>query len=120
VPDEFDLLIGNAPYLMDASGRAYRDGGKLLGGAVSLDWIRQGLERLRSGRMMLLYTAAAYVDGQAPLLSAIHKECREVGSSLTIDEIDPDVFGEELRKPGYKNVERIAAVGIVTHSRTLH
>ena len=120
VPDDFDLLIGNAPYLMDASGRVYRDGGKLLGGAVSLDWIRQGLERLPSGRTALLYTAAAYVDGQAPLLSAIQEECREGGASLTIDEIDPDVFGEELREPGYKNVERIAAVGIVIHSRALH
>ena len=119
VPDDFDLLIGNAPYLMDASGRAYRDGGKLVGGAVSLDWVRQGLERLSSGRMMLLYTAAAYVDGRAPLLSAIREECRAGGVSLTIDEIDPDVFGEELREPGYKNVERIAAVGIVIHSRTL-
>lgn len=112
VPDEFDLLIGNAPYLMDASGRAYRDGGELLGGAVSLDWIRQGIERLTSGRMMLLYTAAAYVDGQAPLLSAIREECREWGASLTIEEIDPDVFGEELRAPRYDAVERIAAVGL--------
>jgi methylase of polypeptide subunit release factors len=112
VPDEFDLLIGNAPYLMDASGRAYRDGGELLGGAVSLDWIRQGLERLSSGGMMLLYTAGAYVDGQAPMLSAIRKECREAGASLTIEEIDPDVFGEELGEPRYDAVERIAAVGI--------
>ena len=69
--------------------------------------------------MMLLYTAAAYVDGQAPLLSAIQKECREGGASLTIDEIDPDVFGEELREPGYETVERIAAVGVVIPSRTL-
>ena len=112
VPDEFDLLIGNAPYLMDASGRAYRDGGELLGGAVSLDWIRQGLERLSSGRMMLLYTAAAYVDGQAPLLTAIREECREAGVSLTMEEIDPDVFGEELGDRRYDAVERIAAVGI--------
>lgn len=112
VPDEFDLLIGNAPYLMDASGRAYRDGGELLGGAVSLDWIRQGIERLSSGRMMLLYTAAAYVGGQAPLLRAIQEECREGSASLTVEEIDPDVFGEELAEPRYGAVERIAAVGI--------
>ena len=119
VPDEFDLLIGNAPYLMDASGRAYRDGGELLGGAVSLDWIHQGLERLGSGRMILLYTAAAYVDGRAPVLIAVQKECQTAGASLTIDEIDPDVFGEELREPRYDAVERIAAVGIKICSRTL-
>ena len=46
VPDTFDLLIGNAPYLMDTSGRAYRDGGERLLGGGSLDWIHQGLERL--------------------------------------------------------------------------
>jgi precorrin-6B methylase 2 len=112
IPDEFDLLVGNAPYLMDASGRTYRDGGELLGGAVSLDWIQQGLERLCPGRIMLLYTAAAYVDGRAPLLIAVEKECRTKGASLVIDEIDPDVFGEELRDPRYESVERIAAVGI--------
>jgi precorrin-6B methylase 2 len=119
VPNEFDLLIGNAPYLMDASGRVYRDGGELLGGAVSLDWIRQGLERLRPGRVILLYTAAAYVDGRAPLLIAVQKECRTAGASLTIDEIDPDVFGEELREPRYEAVERIAVVGIKICSRSL-
>ena len=77
-----------------------------------MDWIRQGIERLTSGRMMLLYTAAAYVDGRAPLLSAIREECGDAGASLTVEEIDPDVFGEELHAPHYEAVERIAAVGI--------
>ena len=111
IPD-FDLLIGNAPYLMDASGRAYRDGGELFGGAVSLDWVRQGLEKLRPGRTILLYTAAAYVGGHSPLLSAIEEECRFAHASLSIDEIDPDVFGDELTAPVYEEVERIAALGI--------
>ena len=39
-------------------------------------------------------------------------ECRAAGASLTIEEIDPDVFGEELLEPGYNAVERVAAVGI--------
>ena len=119
VPDQFDLLIGNAPYLMDSAGRAYRDGGELLGGAVSLDWIRQALERLSSGGLVLLYTAAAYMDGRAPLITAVQKECQAAGASLTIDEIDPDVFGEELREPGYDKVERIAAIGIVIRPQTV-
>jgi methylase of polypeptide subunit release factors len=112
VPDEFDLLIGNAPYLMDAAGRAYRDGGDLYGGAVSLDWVRQGARILRPGRMALLYTAAAYVDGHAPLISAIEDECRSARTDVLIEEIDPDVFGEELAGDGYGDVERIAAIGI--------
>ena len=113
VPETFDLLIGNAPYLMDSSRRAYRDGGeRLLGGGISLDWIHQGLQRQGSFRAILLYTGAAYVDGQAPLLSAVDMECRAAGASLTIEELDPDVFGEELLGPSYNAVERIAAVGI--------
>lgn len=112
VPEELDLLIGNAPYLMDSKGRSYRDGGDLLGGAVSLDWVCQGLGKLRPGRTILLYTAAAYVDGQAALLRAIQRECRQADALLTVDEIDPDVFGEQLLEPGYQTVERIAAVGL--------
>lgn len=112
VPGNFDLLIGNAPYLMDERGRSYRDGGDLLGGAVSLDWVRQSLAKLRPARVILLYTAAAYVGGRAPLLIAIEEECRAARASLVVDEIDPDVFGEQLFEPGYEEVERLAAVGI--------
>ena len=112
VSDDFDVLIGNAPYLMDTARRAYRDGGDLFGGGVTLDWVRQGLARLRPERTVLLYTGAAYVDGRAPLLDAIADECRTSEASLVIDEIDPDVFGDELLQPDYEKVERISAVGI--------
>ena len=112
VPNTFDLLIGNPPYMMDERGRSYRHGGQLLGGAVSLDWVCQGLSKLRRGRAILLYTAAAYVGGRAPLLAAIEKECRAASASLLVEEIDPDVFGEQLLMPGYEEVERLAAVGI--------
>ena len=107
-----DLLVGNAPYLMDAGGRAYRDGGELLGGAVSLDWIEQGLSQVTPGGSILLYTGAAYIDGRSPLLTAIEKACRAAGAGLEVQELDPDVFGEQLREPGYEDVERIAAVGL--------
>lgn len=117
VPDNFDLMIGNAPYMLDASHRQYRDGGELLGGAVSLEWLRQGIEKLRSGRRILLYTAAAYIDGRAPLLNAVYKECHAAGAFLTIDEIDPDVFGEELRGPAYGAVERIGVIGVSIQPR---
>jgi hypothetical protein len=80
--------------------------------AVSLDWVRQGLERLRPARTVLLYTAAAYADGWSPLISVIERECQSSGADLLIDEIDPDVFGEELAELAYADVERIAAIGI--------
>jgi methylase of polypeptide subunit release factors len=107
-----NLLVGNAPYLIDAGRRAYRDGGDLLGGAVSLDWIEQGLRQVNPGGTILLYTGAAYVEGGSPLLDAIEDACRGAGARLEVQELDPDVFGEQLLEPGYENVERIAAVGL--------
>jgi methylase of polypeptide subunit release factors len=112
MPDHFDLLIANPPYLMDPSARTYRHGGGLLGGGVALDWIRQGLEYLRPGGTILLYTGAAFVGGQSPLLEAVSKACQRCGVTFGIEEIDPDVFGEELAGDAYDEVERIAVTGI--------
>ena len=112
IPNDVDLLIANPPYLMDASARTYRDGGGLLGGAVSLDWVSQGLDKLRPGGTILLYTGAAYVNGRSPLIAAISQSCRFSGADLSVEEIDPDVFGEELLEDVYAGVERIAALGI--------
>ena len=58
---------------------------------------------------MLLYTGAAFTGGRAPLLDAL----RELDASVSVEEIDPDVFGEELEQPAYAEVERIAAIGAV-------
>jgi len=108
-----DGVIANPPYIMDKAHRAYRDGGDLFGGAVALGWVKQGLQRLRPGASFLLYTGAAYVAGEAPLMRAIEAACLEAGAGLTWQEIDPDVFGEELAQPAYRDVERIAAVGAI-------
>ena len=113
VPEDADLVIANPPYMMDFAARSYRDGGSLLGGAIALDWARQALASLGPGGAMLLYTGAAFTDGHAPLMAALESLCGERGARLEIEEIDPDVFGEELDQPGYERVERIAAVGAV-------
>jgi methylase of polypeptide subunit release factors len=113
IPDGADLIIANPPYMIDRARRSYRDGGDLLGGAVALDWAKQAMARLASGGAMLLYTGAAFVGGKAPLLAALARACAESGWQLEVEEIDPDVFGEELEQPGYEGVERIAAVGAV-------
>lgn len=113
VPDGADLIIANPPYVIDAAGRAYRDGGSLLGGAIALDWARQAIACLAPGGAMVLYTGAAYADGQAPLLDQLVRACSAAGASLAVSEIDPDVFGDELDQPQYAQVERIAAVSAV-------
>ncbi len=113
IPPGADLIIANPPYMMDDANRSYRDGGDLRGGEVSLQWASEALGRLEPGGTMLLYTGAAFVEGESPLLSALQRTCRDAGAELTIEEIDPDVFGEELEKPAYAEVERIAAIGAV-------
>ena len=117
MPDGADLVIANPPYMMDGANRTYRDGGLLHGGAVSLDWARQALDRMRPGGTLLMYTGAAFVRGESPLVSALEAHCAEEGALLTVDEIDPDVFGEELDQPTYADVERIAAVSLIARRR---
>jgi len=105
-----DLVVANPPYLIDPAKRAYRDGGDLLGGAVALEWARQAIA---NGSTMLLYTGAAFTAGAAPLIEALGQDCAAAGAALTVEELDPDVFGEELDQPAYADVERIAAIGAI-------
>jgi methylase of polypeptide subunit release factors len=112
VPEGGDLVLANPPYMIDKAERAYRDGGDLLGGRVALDWAEQALGALRPGGAMLLYTGAAVVDGHIPLLDALETACRPMAASIRAEEIDPDVFGEELEEEAYSCVERIAVLGI--------
>ncbi|QIL03010.1 methyltransferase [Sphingomonas sinipercae] len=105
-----DLVVANPPYLIDPAKRAYRDGGDLLGGAVALEWARQAIA---NGSTMLLYTGAAFTADAAPLIEALAQDCAAAGASLTVEDLDPDVFGEELDQPAYADVERIAAIGAV-------
>jgi methylase of polypeptide subunit release factors len=118
LPSSPDLVIANPPYMIDDAGRAYRHGGALFGGQVALEWTRDALARLRPGGTLLLYTGAAIVDGAAPLLAELEQACGEAGAEMTAEELDPDVFGEELAKPRYAAVERIAALGVVVKKRS--
>lgn len=113
IPSGADLVIANPPYMLDPARRAYRDGGSMLGGAVALDWVNQALEALAPGGTMLLYTGAAVTNGAAPLIEAVQQACDRSGATVRVEELDPDVFGEELAAPAYHCVERIAAIGAV-------
>lgn len=113
MPTGADLVLANPPYMIDRHHRSYRDGGALLGGEISRDWAAQAVRRLTPGGTLLLYTGAAYTGGQAPLKAALEGIAHDAGATFAIEEIDPDVFGEELDQPGYEEVERIAAIGAV-------
>jgi len=111
LPDGADLVIANPPYMMDSEQRAYRDGGGLLGGEVALDWARNALSAMSATGTMLLYSGASVVDGVAPLIGALQRACTSARSQFDFEEIDPDVFGEELDQRAYGAVERIEVIG---------
>jgi methylase of polypeptide subunit release factors len=111
-----DLVVANPPYIIDDSGRDYRDGGDMHGARLSLDWTLAAARRLEPGGHMLLYTGSAIVEGRDHLREALERELAELGCTLGYREIDPDLFGEELERPVYREVERIAAVGAVVEA----
>jgi methylase of polypeptide subunit release factors len=115
VSGDIDLIIANPPFIADSKGRDYRDGGEMLGAGLSLDWARQSLERLSQGGTMLLYTGSPIIAGEDRLLGALSELADETEASLRYEELDPDIFGEELDQPAYAEAgaERIAAVGAV-------
>jgi methylase of polypeptide subunit release factors len=112
VTGAFDLLIANPPYIVDRDGPIYRDGGGMNGAALALEWALAGARR----GDVLLYTGAAIVDGEDALRAALEAALPALGKTLRYEELDPDVFGEELEAPAYRSVERIAAIGAVIGS----
>jgi methylase of polypeptide subunit release factors len=113
VPAGFDLAIANPPFIVDEDGPAYRHGGGNRGAGLSLDWALGAAQKLARGGRILLYTGSAIVGGRDALREALETGLPPRGCSLSYREIDPDIFGEELEKPAYREVERIAAVGAV-------
>jgi SAM-dependent methyltransferase len=106
----FDLIVANPPYMRDHAQRAYRDGGGAHGEALSVRIAREALPRLAPGGTLMLYTGAAIVEGEDVFRRALLPHL--AGSDFSYEELDPDVFGEELEQPGYEHVERIAAIGL--------
>ena len=113
VAGQFDLIVSNPPYLVDATARTYRDGGGPLGGGLSERIVVEGLPRLAPGGRLVLYTGAAIVDGADPLFEALRPALQRRGWRFSYRELDPDVFGEELDLPAYQRADRIAAVALV-------
>lgn len=109
---EFDLILANPPFMADHRGRAYRDGAGELGTGLSARILREASARLAPGGRLLLYTGSPIRHGQD--LVRAHAD-REIPATCTYEyfEIDPDVFGEELATETYRQVDRLAAVGII-------
>ncbi|PRP73170.1 hypothetical protein PROFUN_03484 [Planoprotostelium fungivorum] len=130
VNESFDLILSNPPYMVDledsksaaskeGQARMYRNGGGTLGIDLSLRIISEGAEKLKSGGLIALYTGIPILEmGIDPFLQAftplVSKGDMEV---LKYEEIDPDVWGEELETRSYSNVERIAVMGLVLRKK---
>jgi SAM-dependent methyltransferase len=110
IEGQFDLIVSNPPYLVDPLARLYRHGGGELGFALSVDIAVQGVERLAPGGRLILYTGSAIVDGTDLLQKALAKSLARRDVHWSYEEIDPDVFGEELEVAPYDRADRIAVV----------
>jgi SAM-dependent methyltransferase len=119
VEGSFDLIVSNPPYLVDDDRRAYRHGGDALGADLSLRIAREAVDRLNVDGRLFLYTASAIVDGVDGFRAAVMPLLQDQNCTVEYEEIDPDVFGEELERPAYRTVDRIAVVGVRATKRGL-
>jgi methylase of polypeptide subunit release factors len=110
VEGEFDLIVANPPYLNDKLQRAYRHGGGELGSALSISIAEGAVSHLTPGGTLLLYTGAPIIAGTDPFYQTIRQKLAVTDLTWSYEEIDPDVFGEELETEAYGQADRIAAV----------
>jgi methylase of polypeptide subunit release factors len=110
VDGAFDLIVSNPPYLNDALHRAYRHGGGDFGAELSLKILDAALGRLAPAGSLILYTGTAIVAGRDLFRDAALPGLAAADFASTYEEVDPDVFGEELEAEAYRAAERIAAV----------
>lgn len=113
-----DLIISNPPYLIDAKSRAYRHGGGEYGSLLSSRIVEEGLPLLSPQGAMILYTASTIVNGQDTFLKSLQVTMRNKNYQFNYEEIDPDLFGEELLQPQYAQADRIAVVSLVVINKS--
>jgi len=112
VEEAADVIVANPPYLVDEDQRLYRHGGGELGISLALRIAEESMAKLLPGGRLVLYSGAPIVNGRDVLLEGLRSVLQLYASRFVYEEIDPDVFGEELDKPAYAHVDRIAAVGL--------
>jgi SAM-dependent methyltransferase len=116
---EFDLIVSNPPYLIDPRRRAYRHGGGNYGEGLSLDILKQAVPRLSANGALILYTGSAIRDGRDDFKTACLDFLGKWDTTFSYEELDPDVFGEELETDAYGDVDRIAIVALTVNARGL-
>jgi release factor glutamine methyltransferase len=117
INDAGNLIISNPPYLVDAAERLYRHGGGEFGFDLSRRIVEAGIDRLRPGGRLVLYTGTPVIDGTDKFYEALQPLLFTRGCTYTYEEIDPDVFGEELESAPYDRADRIAVVLLTVEAR---
>ena len=112
-----DVIISNPPYLVDEDRRLYRHGGGELGITLGLRIAKESMAKLVPGGCLVLYSGTPIVNGADAFFESLRPVLQLYASHFVYEEIDPDVFGEELDRPAYAHVDRIAAVGLTVIKR---
>jgi methylase of polypeptide subunit release factors len=112
-----DVIVANPPYLVDEDRRLYRHGGGELGITLALRITEESMANLVPGGCLVLYSGTPIVNGADAFLESVRPVLQLYASHFVYEEIDPDVFGEELDRPAYARVDRIAAVGLTVIKR---
>ena len=107
-----DVIVANVPYLADNGRRVARDGGSALDVSLAVRIVEESLDRLNRGGRLILYSGTPINGGADPLFEAIRHILQRGAGNFSYEEIDPDVFGEELDKQAYASADRIAAIGL--------
>lgn len=111
VEGSFDAIIANPPFMIDADHRLYRDGGAN-GFDLALRMLDAALPRLAPEGRLVLYSAVPIIGGTDSFRAEV---AQAMGSRpYAYDEIDVDVFGQDLAEPAYAQAERIALVAVTT------
>jgi methylase of polypeptide subunit release factors len=112
IGEVFDLIIANPPYLVDPLKRMYRHGGGLLGSELTVQIVGQSLDHLAPGGRLIVYSGSAITSGVDQLGNSLAELLTNSNFRFEYEEIDPDVFGEELDRRPYHQADRIAAIGL--------
>lgn len=108
----YELIVMHPPFMIDTQHRAYRDGGDLFGGRLSLDWALGGIGLLAPCGRLVMHTGVSIVQGRDVVREAFAASLPADLYAMDYDLLDPDIFGDELSGEAYAEVDRIAAVGL--------
>jgi methylase of polypeptide subunit release factors len=114
---EADLIVANPPYLVDDDRRLYRHGGGELGITLGVRIVEESMAKLSAGGRLILYSGTPIIEGTDPLLKSLEPMLKLYACDFVYEEIDPDVFGDELDKHAYAHAERIAVVALTVIKR---